>query len=986
MSMPNHVADGAVTIDVPRGLLLRDGRPVKLRPKTWSVLLYLAERPGLLVTRDQLLDALWPGVAVTPETVSKSISELRQALGDDDKPPRYIETESRRGYRLLVDLLSGTRSRAENATTAVPRAAADDPAASRRPLVGRERELSALEAALRRAHGGQPQVVLVSGPAGVGKTALVSTFLDSPALVGSAEPLLVLRASCFEQHGGAEPLLPVLQALESLARHSSAKEHLVRLMRRTAPMWLAQMPWLTGHQDAEALQRSLQGVGAQRMPRELAALIDGLATDRTVLLVLEDLHWSDPATIDAITLLAQRPAPFRLLVVGNYRPADLAVRDHALATAVRTMLARRQAIAVALHDLTEDAARAYVDARFPGHAFPDDLSGSLHAHTGGQPLFLVSVTDHMMARGWIVRSESGWQLGVPLASMDLGVPEDVRQLIEMQLYQRTTEERALLEAASVADGEITTRTLAATLGRDAADVESCCEELARAALFLRVDGTVEWPDGQVARRYAFSHDFHRKVVYEAIAEERRVRLHRLVGETVERIYGERADDIAAPLAMHFRRGRDRPRALQYTIAVGGRARARFAAREAIASFESALGDIGSLPDSPDRDRAELEVRLELGHVQAHHDGFAAESVRVNYARVTELCSAAGNASDLLEALYARWYLHAVRGQPAESTRLASELNDLASRLGTAGARVLAESAFVRLALWQGRLADAHEPMAALLVADAELGGVPASTYGIDPVIAASMSYASTLWLLGESAGAQDAVRAGIDRARASGNPYFLTGALSHGAMVQLFLRNAEEGADLAEKAMRMATEYDFGFWHGFASALHGWAMVQQGLAPAATSTIERAAAAFRASGSGLFVTCIHAFLAEARLCTGAYAEGLEAVREGLDVAERSFGCGYEPELWRLRGELLLACAPDDCAGADAAFLRAIELARASGARALELKAALGLAGAWRRRRVAEACDLLSGVCAWFDDRRSSRDVLAARELLRDLTA
>ena len=84
--MSNELGDGAVRIDVPGGFLLRNGQPVKLRPKTWSVLLYLVERPGLLVTRDQLLDAVWPGVAVTPETVSKSISELRVALGDDDRP------------------------------------------------------------------------------------------------------------------------------------------------------------------------------------------------------------------------------------------------------------------------------------------------------------------------------------------------------------------------------------------------------------------------------------------------------------------------------------------------------------------------------------------------------------------------------------------------------------------------------------------------------------------------------------------------------------------------------------------------------------------------------------------------------------------------------------------------------------------------------------------------------------------------------------
>ncbi|MBY0276467.1 AAA family ATPase [Candidatus Binatia bacterium] len=984
--MTNRVGDGAVSIDVPRGLLLRDGRPVQLRPKTWAVLLYLAERPGLLVSRDQLLEALWPGVAVTPETVSKSISELRVALGDDDRPARYIETANRRGYRLLVDLLAHRRRPAIAGPSDAALDAASDGGPPLHPLVGRDRELAELASALQRAQAGQPQVRMISGPAGIGKTALVTSFLESTAVRGSAAPLLVVRATCFEQHGPAEPLLPVLQALESLARQSSERDRLVRLTRRAAPMWLAQMPWLTSEQDAEVLQRSLHGLGPQRMPREFAALVEGLAAERTVVLVLEDLHASDPATVDLITLLAQRPAPLRLLVIGNYRPADLAVRDQSLASAVRTMLARPQSVQIPLHDLTVDAARRYLAARFPEHALPDDLPSALHAHTGGQPLFLVSVIDHLVSHGWIVRSASGWVLDRALSSIDLGVPEDVRQLLETQLYQRSPAERALLEAASVVHGEITTRTIAGALGRDASEVEASCEALARAALFLQAAGRVEWPDGSIARRYAFSHDFHRQVVYESIAEERRVRLHHRVGEALEAAWGARAVDIASQLAMHFRRGGDGVRAQRYMIVAGRRARARFATREAIACFASALEAIRSLPDGAARDRAELDIRLELGRALADHEGFATESVRTNYARVTELCATAGSEADLFEALYARWYLHSLRGEPAPTCELAAQLKDLALRLGNAEL-ALADSALVRLALWQGRLADTHEPMAALLAREAELLHAPAGTYGMDPLVAASMHYASTLWLLGETAGARDAASAGIERARASGNPFFLAGALSQGAMVRLFLGEVTEGAGLAEQASRVAAEHEFAFWHAFAGALAGWATVQRGLAAEGAIAIERAAHALQATGTSLFRTCVQAFLAEARLRSGAYAEGLTAVRTGLDIAARSFDCGYAPELWRLRGELLLASDPSDHADGDLALLHALELSRASGAHSLELKAALSLARTWQQRgRVAEARDVLAGVCAWFGERGTCRDVVAARGLLVALSA
>jgi hypothetical protein len=158
------------------------------------------------------------------------------------------------------------------------------------------------------------------------------------------------------------------------------------------------MPWLVGETDAEALRQSVQGVRPERMPRELAGLIEALTTDLTLVLVLEDLHWSDPSTVDLLTLLAQRRDPARLLVIGTYRPADLAVREHVLANAVRTLHVQERCGELPLHDLTEEAVRTYLAMRFPGNDFPLSLAHQIYEHTGGQPLFLVAIVDHLFAR------------------------------------------------------------------------------------------------------------------------------------------------------------------------------------------------------------------------------------------------------------------------------------------------------------------------------------------------------------------------------------------------------------------------------------------------------------------------------------------------------------------------------------------------------------------------------------------------------------
>ena len=304
-----------------------------MRPKTWAVLLYLVERPGALVTKEELLDAVWRDVAVTPDTLTKSIGELRVALGDELKRPRFIETVHRRGFRFIGKM-------GEEAASGATGTSAD------RVFVGRAAELQQLAELYAKACAGERQIVFLEGPAGIGKTALVDAFLDSPPIAGSLAPPWIGRGACIEQHGTHEAYLPVLQALDQLAQRPDA-DRLVALLRRAAPTWLAQLPWLIGD-DAEALRQTLQAARPERMLREFAVLTEALTAELTLVLVLDDLHWSDQSTVDLLALLAQRREPARLMVIGTYRPADLTVQDHTLSPVIHTLRRHRQCVDLAL--------------------------------------------------------------------------------------------------------------------------------------------------------------------------------------------------------------------------------------------------------------------------------------------------------------------------------------------------------------------------------------------------------------------------------------------------------------------------------------------------------------------------------------------------------------------------------------------------------------------------------------------------------------
>jgi DNA-binding winged helix-turn-helix (wHTH) protein len=1006
---PTAISFGPFRLDFRGGRLLRGSEPIALRPKTWSVLHYLADRPGELVTKDELLDAVWPDVTVTEWVLSKSIRELRIALGDSFKTPRLIETVQRRGFRFIAPIARG-EPMARSGAPPVPAVSRDT--APRMPFVGRAEELERLAAAFANALRSERALVFVSGEAGIGKTALVRAFLESPAVSAAGVPLWIAQGTCVGQRGVREAYMPVLEGLEVVARRRDAGR-LIELLRRLAPSWLAQMPGLISDADQAALHQTLHAVRPERMAREFAGLIEALTTEVTLVLVLEDLHWGDDSTVDLLWTLAQRREPARLLVLGTLRPADAIVQEHALLKVMRTLAVHRQCIELPLSYLPEADVLSYLEQRFPGNDFPFSLARVIRRHTDGNPLFMTGAIDHLLSQGFIFDNAPGWSLRAPLETIALGIPNDVQLLIENDFQGLSPADRALLEAASVAGQDFSPLVVAAALGCEVADVEMRCEAFVQARRFLCVTGHEEWPDHSVSRRYGFVHELYRRAVYGNIDEGHCTQLHCRIGQALEAAYCARQTEIAPQLATHFERGHDDARALRYLRIAADRARLRFANHEALEYLRAALVIVARCSDDDERRRRELDLRLALGAPLSDIHGFASEQVRENYLRATELCGAVGTTAQRFEVLYAGWYLHGMRGERNETLGIATELERVARRLDTPQHHVVAASVLVRTATYDARFAEAQRLMQRRLGRWRSPRNFVAPAFGPDPMFAATMHSAIALWFLGHPERAQTTARAGVARAGELGHFFTLVAVLMQAALVELLCRNAATGGDLAEQSVALSTEHGFAFCNALASVLRGWALVQQGQASAGTAAIEMALAAMEVTGTRFFAPFAYAFLAEGHLRAGALAEGLAAVDAGLAVAESGLLRAYTPELWRLKGELLgeqlkvEGSKPARSAGegsrarsrrsgqnqpataceAEACFQRALELAHASRAKSLELRAATSLARAWHARgRTAPARRALSGICAWFGVRVTSPDLVEARTLLNEISA
>ena len=379
---------GDCTLDTQRYELRRGGVRVPLRPKVFQVLVYLLEQRDRVVRRDEVLAQVWPDQYVGEETLTSCVKAARRAVGDSGRTQRVIQTVHGHGLRFVAEV---TVAEAPPAPGPAPA-----PALPRRPgvpcastLVGREAELTTLHHWYTTARQGRRQVGFITGEAGIGKTALVEAFVAQVAADGGSldRAWAVYRA--------------VWDGRSVSARAGSAGRlcrgpegpHVLAWLRQQAPSWLAQMPALLPVAERDAFQRQAGDATQARMLRELAEALEILTAEQPLLLVLEDLHWSDAATLEWLAYVARRRDPARLLVLATYRPAEARGAAHPVDALAQDLLVRDQGAELLVGALSAPAVATYVAQRFgagaargaagagavPAHAGPSLVSG----HHGG---------------------------------------------------------------------------------------------------------------------------------------------------------------------------------------------------------------------------------------------------------------------------------------------------------------------------------------------------------------------------------------------------------------------------------------------------------------------------------------------------------------------------------------------------------------------------------------------------------------------------
>jgi predicted ATPase/DNA-binding winged helix-turn-helix (wHTH) protein len=514
---------GEFRLDLANQRLWHLDKLLPLTPKSFAVLTYLSERSQRLVTKAELFRELWPGINVSDAALTVCIHEIRRALNDNFRVPCVIETMHKRGYRFLPDVVSrpepicfedksyGGEVDNHQATTSTVTAPAT--------LIGRQAELTDLQEALSKATLGNRQVVFIEGETGIGKTALLQQFVNR--FCGGPASFIAV-GDCHRQHGEGEAYLPIFEALGRLASGPEGS-YLIPIIRRYAPGWLMRMPALASPIELLNLRQHIHVTDG--MLREMADAFEAITSERLMILCLENLHWSDYATLDLIANLAHSRRAGRLLLICTSRPAEVIARGHPVRSLKRELQVQGCCNELQLEGLQPESIKDYLAAWFPVSRIPVCVARALYDQTEGNPLFL----NHFI-RDWIMRNvlrevEGLWILAGDIEDAAKTIPEFLHDMLEGRIEALRDEEQAVLEAASIAGIEFSTVAVAAGLDADIETAEKRCEDLARRVQFIRrkLPRTDERRCGEVAR-YCFFHALERAVLERRIPPARRRQL------------------------------------------------------------------------------------------------------------------------------------------------------------------------------------------------------------------------------------------------------------------------------------------------------------------------------------------------------------------------------------------------------------------------------------------------------------------------------
>ncbi len=824
------------------------------------------------------------------------------------------------------------------------------------PFVGRERERALLLERWERALRGNGQAFLVRSEAGLGKSRLAQAIRREIA----AHTWIECRCSPYHRSSAFYPVIEFLEHALELDRSQPAEAQIEQIeaalpgagpqREEVVPLLAALLSIpLPGRYTRPALSPDAQRA---RTLEALTTLVLALAEDAPVSMLIEDLHWVDPSTLEFIGMLIERLPGTRLLLLLTFRPT------------FESPWESPQLTAVTLHPLEHDQIAEMVAAISADAAIPAEVQEQVAARADGVPLFAEELTRAVLE---VDLEEAGGNEAS--RSQALGIPSTLAASLMARL-DRLGPAKGVAQMASVLGRAFSEDLMASVCIADASEVEQGLASLASAGILL---------EGGPAGRpgYHFRHALIQDAAYQSLLRSQRRELHGRVAAALEEQFPDRVDDLPQELGRHQEGAALWSQAAASYQRAGERATARSANEEAMEHLRHGLELLAREPHSRERDRQELGLQVALGVPAIAARGQGSAEVETTYTRAWELCETLDDSPQHFQALCGLAAFHRVRGVLPTATVLGERLLAVAGEDGDRTHRLLAHHGLGCALYYAGewRRALEHLEEGARLY-DPERHGLLGFAYGTDPGVQCLTFSAWTLWVLGRPDAALERVRRAAGAGRSGSHPLSLCLAVTWSALVHQLRQEPKEALARADETIAICGERGFPLFMGLGMVVRGWARAVSAGGDEALADIQQGMAQIAGTGVGSGASYPLALLAEAQLRAGRADDTVGAVGFALGQAEERGHHFWDPELYRLKGDGLQALGK--AGDAEAAYRRAIEVARRQEAASLELRAGVALARLLHERgRADEARALLAPIHARFHEGLGTPDVARA---------
>ncbi|MBI3800143.1 MAG: AAA family ATPase, partial [Deltaproteobacteria bacterium] len=875
-------------------------------------------------------------------------------------------------YRVLSE--SGARSRLEVAATA-----------GLTPLVGREQEVGLLWECWKRAREGAGQVVLLSGEAGIGKSRLVEVLKEH--LTETTHVVIELRCSPRHQNSALYPVIDHLQWLLQSQGADSPQTKLSKLetllkeasldLPTVLPLFATLLSLPAPHLPLPALTPQRQ---KQKTLQAVLAWFLREAEQRPVLLIVEDLHWVDPSTLELLSLLLDQAPMTSTLIVLTFRPdftAPWALHSH-ITQLTLGRLGRKQVEA-----MVERVAR--------DRALPSEVLQQVIAKTDGVPLFVEELTKMVLESGLLKEQENHYELTSPLPS--LAIPTTLHDSLMARLDRLSTV-KEVAQLGATLGREFTYELLQAVSPLDAAELQRDLTRLVEAELLYQRGFPPQ-------ARYIFKHALIQEAAYQSLLRSTRQHYHKQIAQILAERFRETAETQPELLAHHYTEASLFAQALPYWQQAGQRAIERSAHAEAINHLTKGLELLKTLPQTSERSQQELTLQIALGVPLTATKGYAAAEVGKVYTQARELCRQMGESPQLIPVLFGLWRFYLQRAELQTARELAEQSLSLAERVHDPARLLRAHNTLGVTLFFLGELISAREHLEqGIALYSPQQRRSLASVQ--DPVVVCLAYAAWALWHLGYPDQALKRSEEALVLAQELAHPYSSAMALFFAAELHYLRREVAAVQERAAAAVTLSAEQDFPFWLAQGTCLQGWALAEQGQREEGMAQMHRGLSIYQATGAELGRPYWLVLPVATQGQEGQTAAGLSALAEAHAAVRKSGERYYEAELYRLQGTLTLQKSgvrgpksgvsntqhptPNPQADAEACFHKAIEVARCQSLKSLELRAVMSLSRLWQQQgKKDEARRMLAEIYGWFTEGFDTADLQEARTLLEELS-